>query len=553
MRHSFALPILAFTVFCLGLHHNSLASPPLRKTDYSGDYAGDYAARPGYILVRRQPEIPRLEMLPVHNAARVDPIEEFDLVPGLELVKTKPGVAVEDALRVYQAAPVVLYSEPDYYYYTQTLPNDPGFAQQWGLHNVGQTGGTLDADINAPEAWGVTVGSKPYVLGIIDTGVDYRHPDLVNNLWRNTAEIPGNGIDDDSNGYIDDVFGINAITGTGDPTDDNQHGTHVAGIIGAQGNSGVGISGVMPRASMASCKFLGATGSGAASDAIACLRYFHELKTRRVNPIDIIATNNSWGGGPYSYALYDAIKQNRDDGILFMAAASNAAKNNDFAPTYPSSYDLTNIIAVAAFDHKNQMANFSNYGLYSVHVAAPGVNILSTVPGGRYASLSGTSMATPFVTGLAGLIKSDSPDLNWIQIKNLIIASGKPSAAAKETTISGRRIRAWDRNGEGALTCAEQKVVRRTLPKQNSVVVKLGGTLLLSILNINCEGNNTTSSVLVGHGPATLAPVSLNDRGINGDALARDGVFTGIFRAAVAGTYQLRFPGNDIVAVRVVN
>ncbi|WP_052700164.1 S8 family peptidase [Methylocucumis oryzae] len=257
------------------------------------------------------------------------------------------------------------------------MPNDNLFSELWGMNNTGQTGGTANADINAPEAWDRITGNSSVTVGIIDTGIDYRHADLLNNLWRNLKEFKGvAGVDDDGNGYIDDLYGIDTYNGDNDPLDDNSHGTHVAGTIGGVGNNAEGVTGVAWNVKMAACKFLNASGNGDTSGAIECINYFNGLRAQGEN---IVATNNSWGGGDFSQLLKDAIDASATAGILFIAAAGNDTNNNDLNPSYPASYESSNIIAVAATDHTDSLADFSNYGATSVDIAAPGVDILSSV------------------------------------------------------------------------------------------------------------------------------------------------------------------------------
>lgn len=294
------------------------------------------------------------------------------------------AISVEQAVMRLRSNPNVEYAEPNYIYSINLTPNDPLFGQLWGLNNVGQTGGTPDADIDAPEAWDIQTGSQDIVVGVIDTGVDYTHEDLAANMWVNPNET-FDGIDNDANGYVDDVYGINAITGSGNPMDDNGHGTHVSGTIGAVRDNEKGIAGVSTVRIMA-LKFLGSSGSGTTADAIECIQYVVNMKNGGIN---IRGTNNSWGGGGFSQSLYDAIKKLKDNDILFSAAAGNSSSDNDSKPFYPASYDLENIISVAASDHNDNLASFSNYGLTSVDVAAPGVNIVSTLPGGSYAPKAG--------------------------------------------------------------------------------------------------------------------------------------------------------------------
>jgi subtilisin family serine protease len=309
------------------------------------------------------------------------------------------------------------------------------------LNNTGQTGGASDTDIDAPEAWNLTTGTADAVLAVIDTGVDYTHPDLASNMLRNTADCNTNGIDDDNNGYIDDCFGIDTVNSDSDPMDDEGHGTHVAGIIGAVGNNTLGVTGVNWSSSMLACKFLGADGYGDTAGAIACLDYIAIMKDRGVN---IVASNNSWSGGAYSQALRDAIDAQRQRGILFVAAAGNDSYDNDTLQSYPCSYYLPNIICVASTDANDKLSLFSNYGKQIVHLGAPGEGILSTVPSGfgSYDSFSGTSMATPYVTGVAGLVHALYPDSDWRSVKNLILAGGDVKSSLAKTVTE--RLNAFD-------------------------------------------------------------------------------------------------------------
>ena len=298
-----------------------------------------------------------------------------------------PETSSHDVSQWAAGTPGVTWIEPDFALTPSRLPNDPDYSLLWGLSNDGQTGGVADIDINAPQAWDITTGSRSVVIAVVDSGADVGHPDLAANIWRNPGEIPGNGIDDDRNGYVDDVSGWDFVSNDNTPDDGNGHGTHVAGTIGAVGNDGRGVVGDNWEVSILPLKFLDDWGFGSTAGAIAALNYAAVLRSAGVN---IVATNNSWGGGGYSSALRTVIARHNEAGILFVAAAGNDGTDNDAAPAYPASYDLANVISVAAIDHAGQAASFTNFGRTSVDLAAPGVDVYSTIPGSSYASFSGT-------------------------------------------------------------------------------------------------------------------------------------------------------------------
>ena len=244
---------------------------------------------------------------------------------------TAPGAGVQDVVNWAAGTVGVASVEPDFVIAPTIAPNDPTFSQLWGLNNVGQSGGVANADINAPEAWNTTTGSRTVVVAVIDTGIDYTHPDLAANAWHNPGEVAGDGIDNDGNGYVDDVYGWDFANNDSNPMDDNGHGTHVSGTIGAVGNNGVGVAGVNWQVSIMGLKFLSGAGSGSTSGAIAAINY--ATRMRRDFGINIVASNNSWGGGGFSTSLRDAIEAGGRAGILFVAAAGNEAGNNDGANT----------------------------------------------------------------------------------------------------------------------------------------------------------------------------------------------------------------------------
>ncbi len=324
---------------------------------------------------------------------------------------------------------VIFFCEPNTLFHTSALPDDPRFDELYGL-----------SKIQAPLAWNRTIGSASVKVAIIDTGVDYLHADLAANIAKNELEIPENGLDDDGNGYIDDYYGYNFAYSNGDPYDDDGHGTHCAGTIGARGNNSYGIAGVNWVVGLLPVKALDSSGSGYLSDIAEGIHYAIE---RGASVISM-----SLGGDSDSQLLEDAIGEAKARNIVVVAAAGNESSNNDRVPSYPANSVHSNVISVAATDSSDILASFSNYGASTVDVAAPGVSILSTVPGG-YSSYSGTSMATPHVAGLAALIKAVNPALTYAEVKIIILASATKVTGLRGKTMSGGRI-----NADAALTVA---------------------------------------------------------------------------------------------------
>jgi serine protease len=425
------------------------------------------------------------------------------LVSNLYEIKLDKGMTVAKALSAYKAEKGVLDAEPDYQLKVSSVSNDPLLNQQWYLHNTGQNGGTPGADIHAEQAWSVTSGSPNVVVAVIDTGVDYNHPDLVDNIWINQAEIPNSwytkssvssgynrlvykwqiktatpGVitfrdlnnpvnaglvwKSDGKSYVDptdllrsrtqggwtyagntqdgdkahpnDIFGWNFVNNTNNPFDYNGHGTNVAGILGAVGNNGIGVSGVDPNVKIMPLQFMGSDGSGSVSNFIQALNYsvLHGAKI----------TNNSWEGAPYSSALYDAIHNAQLHGQIFVAAAGNEGANDYTTSDYPASLSvsLPNVVSVAATTNTDQLASFSNFGADSVALAAPGVNIYSTLPNGQYGAMSGTSMAAPQVAGALALVWGLHPNWNYVQVIEQVLSTTDKLPSLQGKVETGGRL-----------------------------------------------------------------------------------------------------------------
>ncbi len=419
-----------------------LAPAAGEEPTYEGPEGKKFETGEIIVKIKKEASPADLKELNRENGART----EEDLPKSdVNLVDLPRDLTVKEAVDAYEKSPDVEYAQPNYRLYPTKTANDTYYDRYlYGLNNTGQTvngsAGTPEADIDAPEAWDETTGSQRTVVAVIDEGVDVNHPDLRDNIWRNPGEIPGNNIDDDKNGYVDDVNGwdfVNndasvydpdPVTGRGD-----EHGTHVAGTIAARGNNSVGVSGVNWNARIMSLKFLGKNG-GTTLDAVEAINYAVDKGVK--------ISNNSWGGGGYNQALYDAIKNAGAAGHLFVAAAGNDGSNNDTRASYPASYDLPNIISVAATDNNDTLASFSNFGAKSVDLAAPGVDVVSTYPDRRYAYMSGTSMATPYVTGVAALIKSQNPALDAARIRSRILESVDKKANLQGSVATGGRLNA---------------------------------------------------------------------------------------------------------------
>lgn len=457
------------------------------------------------LLVQWRLQIPEASRAAIHRELGATVLRTIHTLPMqqagegvLEVVRAPSGAeAREHLLRAFNQRPEVKFAEPDAAVGIQLVSNDPSLGSLWGMQSSGF--GT-----RAVDAWGRdSIGRTTTVVGIVDTGIDYTHPDLYLNIWLNQGEIKGlslfsalvdtdqdglitfrdlnnttnrgnavtkltdwntngyidagdlldnrsgweDGLDNDGNGYRDDLIGWDFVSNDNDPYDDNNHGTHVAGTIGAQGGNGQGVVGVNWQVQMAALKFLSSTGGGSVSNAVLAVDYFTTAKIQagqRGETAQFMGTNNSWGGGGYSQAMAGAISRANQQDLLFIAAAGNGGSdgigdNNDLSPSYPASYSNSNVIAVAAITSSGTLASYSNYGSVSVDLGAPGSGILSTVRGG-YATYNGTSMATPHVAGAAALLKSTYPTASAAQIKQALLESTAPTSSLSGKTATGGRL-----------------------------------------------------------------------------------------------------------------
>ncbi len=371
--------------------------------------------------------------------------DEIESVSGLMAIDDLDNSDAESIVTEYRGLPEVEYAEPNYEInldhagggFKHLHPNDPRFMEQWALANDGRNGGKEGADIGAMRAWATTTGSDEIVVAVLDSGVDYTHSDLASNIWVRPATV---GRYEDRNlGQIEDRHGYNAIENSGDPMDENGHGTHCAGIIGAEGGNGIGISGVNWKVKIMPLKFMNKGGFGTTKDAIEAINYVIDRKRAGVN-VRIISA--SWGSTMRSRALEDVIKKAHEAGILFVAASGNSSVDTDRSPHFPASFRIENLISVAALDRNDELTSFSNYGLKSVHIAAPGANILSTWPGDEYQERSGTSMATPVVSGVAALVLSRQPGLSVAELRTHILKSSDKVPSLTGKTVTGGRINA---------------------------------------------------------------------------------------------------------------
>lgn len=400
------------------------------------------------ILVRFRPGVTQNTIDTLTQRLNDQVEDQIESVANLEVIEDEDGKDAASMVAQYQSLPEVEYAELNS---EIKLDHEDGgrkhihaddemFSRQWGLFNSGQNGGSAGADIGAMRAWAMTKGSDQVVVAVLDSGVDYSHPDLANNIWTRPPIIAAYRDDDlTPDGPIDDVHGFNVVEDNGDPMDDNGHGTHCAGIIGAEGGNGIGIAGVNWNVKIMPLKFMDAEGTGTTKDAVEAINYVIDRKRAGVN-VRIISA--SWGSTAKSRAMEDVIRKAYEEGILFVAAAGNSSSDNDLAPHYPSSYNLGNVVSVAALNRRDELASFSNYGAKSVNVAAPGEEILSTWLKNGFEEKKGTSMATPFVAGVAALVLAQNPTISVDDLRALLLKSVDPVPALKGKVSSGGRINA---------------------------------------------------------------------------------------------------------------
>jgi subtilisin family serine protease len=471
-----AWPVVALTtlavVFVLGLQVSTQGSARGRIVRVNGMEAAE-----GEVLLKYRDDRIGANHAAIETAADAETVEALDR-RGMRRMRSR-RLRTAELLSLLAQDPDVEYVEPNYVVRLEATPNDPLFSSLWGLFNNGLNpiggGGVSGADIDAPGAWDLATGSRANVVAIFDTGMDYTHPDLAANVWSaSTAfSVTVGGV---SVVCAAGTHGFNAITRTCDPMDDQYHGTHVAGTIGADGNNGVGVTGVNWATSMMAIKFLGSSGSGYTSDAVVGLQFVAQVKQKLGSNANVRVLSNSWGGGGYSQSLVNAINAANADGMLFVAAAGNSNTNNDVAPHYPSSYATPNMVAVASSTSSDLRSGFSSYGATSVHLAAPGSAILSTVPGNSYNVLHGTSMATPHVSGAAMLALSRCA-LSTAQLKSLLLDTADPVAAFSGITTTGGRL-----NARAALQACQPTVMGLTLTPNAASPRGLGTTVTWTAL-----------------------------------------------------------------------
>lgn len=470
----------------------------------------------------------------------IERVDNAEIVQGLRVARVAPEATL-DAIEALRSRPDVLYAEPNYIRSKDAVPNDPRYAEMWALKNTRQLNGQTGADIRAEQAWDRTTGSSAVVVGVVDEGIDVTHPDLKANVWTNPGEIAGNGLDDDRDGFVDDVNGYDFFhnDGTvydgvaGDATTD-EHGTHVAGTIGATGNNNEGVVGVNWQVKLMSLKVLGRSDEFPAPSSVLitvrALNYARMMRDLWVNSggtrgANIRVLNNSYGGDGYSQAELDAINALNQSGILFVASAGNQSANNDLFAHYPAGYKASNIISVMATNRHGSKASFSNYGLRTVDMAAPGEDILSTAPLGTYAAQSGTSMAAPHVTGAAALVCAAYPDISVERLRAAVLYSGNADSGSLYNTVTGRSL-----NAASALQNAAEIDVAPPAPISNFRIASQNGRYLT--LQWTAPGDDGTT------GRASVYQLRFADSDLNSSAQFETATRFIVSRPEAAGTLQ---------------
>ena len=418
-------------------------------------------------------------------------------------------------MKTLQTTGVLEAVEPDYLLTITATPVDSAFTNGmlWGLRNTEQNGGTAGIDVGAMAAWDKTIGSTNVIVAVIDTGIRYTHQDLAGQMWLNPGEVPGNGVDDDGDGYIDNVHGIDAVNGDGDPMDDNNHGTHCAGTIGARANNGHPHVGVAWEVRLMACKFLSADGWGYLSGAIECIDFAVDNGAK--------VLSNSWGGGGFSQSLYDTIERARDAGVIFVAAAGNSGTDTDNSPSYPSAYDLENIIAVAAIDRRGKRASWSNYGATTVDIGAPGVDIYSCTASSdsSYAAYSGTSMATPHVAGVLALMRAHDGGMSASELKAKILNTSLLLDDLRNRTVSGGLVHAGN-----ALDGSDDGELELTLTVSEN---PLRGGRTAAVFAAVSDVTPVTGAMVTGD--VDGESLDFADDGTAADVTAGDGIYSATF------------------------
>lgn len=417
-------------------------APVLAQTHSTSDFIQGKEVEANEVLVKYRKSTPQNNITRAEQDEDASADEEVDDA-GVRLLHSR-SKSTATLVKDFSGRADVVYAEPNYVVHSTAVPNDPLFSQLWGLRNTGQsilgTSGTPGADISAPSAWDVSTGSRANVVAVVDTGIDYTHPDLAANVWSAptafTVKIGARTIT-----CAAGTHGFNALNNTCDPLDNNNHGSHVSGTIGAVGNNGVGVTGVNWTAVVMGAKFLDASGSGTTAGAVNAIEFTLQAKQAFANTAgaNIRVLSNSWGGGSFSQTLLDEINKANSSNMLFVAAAGNSSADNDLNPFYPASFKAPNMVAVAATDNNDARAWFSNFGAASVHLGAPGVDVLSTTRSNTYSYFSGTSMATPHVSGAAALVLSSCP-LDTASLKNNLLSNVDPISSLAGITVSGGRL-----------------------------------------------------------------------------------------------------------------